>query len=128
MTFIIKLFRLYEVIYNVFNLLLFSFVLSLSGLSPAFAEPTINQAKVAGFTITANNLTRDYEQGLVTVDGNVQIIYQNQYFKADRVDINLKKKQANFKGHVQIRSPEYEIGGDEISFDFDKWFARCHQQ
>ena len=118
MTFIIKLFRLYEVIYNVFNLLLFSFVLSLSGLSPAFAEPTINQAKVAGFTITANNLTRDYEQGLVTVDGNVQIIYQNQYFKADRVDINLKKKQANFKGHVQIRSPEYEIGGDEISFDY----------
>ncbi len=118
MTFIIKLFRLYEVIHNLYYQLLFFAIFSLSGLAPAYSQPALNQAKVAGFIITANNLTRDYEQGLVTVDGNVQIIYQNQYFKADRVDINLKKKQAHFKGRVQIRTPEYEIGGDEISYDY----------
>lgn len=75
-------------------------------------------SKINGFTITAQSLSRDIEKGLVQISGDVKIIYQNQYFEADEVEINLKKKHAFFRGSVKIQSLEYNIGGDEISLDY----------
>lgn len=75
-------------------------------------------SKISGFTITAENLYRDLEKDLVQISGNVQIIYQNQHFSADFVEINLKKKHAYFRGHVNIQTIEYNVGGDEISLDY----------
>ena len=86
--------------------------------STAQANTHLTTAKIAGFTITANSLSRDSEKGLVQLDGDVQIIYQNQHFKADQVEINTKKKMAHLKGRVQIQSIDYEIGGDEINLDY----------
>lgn len=79
---------------------------------------SVSTAKISGFTITAENLYRDLEKDLVQISGQVQIIYQNQHFRADFVEINLKKKQAYFRGNVNIQSVEYNIGGDEISLDY----------
>lgn len=75
-------------------------------------------SKISGFTITAENLYRDLEKDLVQISGNVQIIYQNQHFSADFVEINLKKRHAYFRGRVNIQSIEYNIGGDEIALDY----------
>jgi LPS-assembly protein len=75
-------------------------------------------SKISGFTITAENLYRDLEKDLVQISGSVQIIYLNQHFSADFVEINLKKKHAYFRGRVNIQTLEYNIGGDDISLDY----------
>lgn len=87
--------------------------------SPArVASPGLVTSRISGFTITAEDLYRDLERDLVQISGNVQIIYQNQHFSADFVEINLKKKHAYFRGHVNIQTVEYNVGGDEISLDY----------
>ena len=75
-------------------------------------------SKISGFTITAEDLYRDLERDIVQISGNVQIIYQNQHFSADFVELNLKKKHAYFRGRVNIQTIEYNVGGDEVSLDY----------
>ncbi|MCM2353467.1 MAG: LPS assembly protein LptD [Pseudobdellovibrio sp.] len=86
--------------------------------SEKLSSGALTTSKISGFTITAENLYRDLEKGIVQISGNVQIIYQNQHFSADFVEINLKKKHAYFRGHVSIQTIEYNIGGDEIALDY----------
>lgn len=82
------------------------------------ASDSLITSKISGFTITAENLYRDLERDLVQISGNVQIIYQSQHFSADFVELNLKKKHAYFRGHVNIQTLEYNVGGDEIALDY----------
>lgn len=93
-------------------------ILGFSFLTAPLAQAQLATSKISGFTITAENLYRDLEKDLVQISGQVQIIYQNQYFNADFVEINLKKKHAYFRGQVKIQTLEYNIGGDEISLDY----------
>lgn len=107
-------------------LILIMLILLLSKIS--YAQDKIDQtqqaitpmttARISGFTITANSLIRDNEKNIVLLEGNVQIIYQQQHFKADAVEINVRKKKAHLKGNVHIQSLDYEIGGDEIDLDY----------
>lgn len=76
-------------------------------------------ARISGFTITAENLSRDLEKNSVTLSGKVEVTYKNQSFKADFVEIEQNKKQAVLLGHVQIFTQDYEIGGDEIRLDYE---------
>ena len=86
-----------------------------SQTSPA---KSLVSSKISGFTITAEDLYRDLEKDIVQISGNVQIIYQNQHFSADFVELNLKKKHAYFRGRVSIQTIEYNVGGDEVSLDY----------
>lgn len=91
---------------------------------PAFTQTTpqpVNDAsaKIQGFTITAQNLTRDVENGTVFIEGQVKIIYQNQFIESDSATIDLVKKRAHFVGHVKVQSPQYQIGGQEIKLDYE---------
>ena len=80
--------------------------------------PGLVTSKISGFTITAEDLYRDLEKDIVQISGQVQIIYLNQHFSADFVELNLKKKHAYFRGNVNIQTIEYNVGGDEISLDY----------
>ncbi|MBC7466933.1 MAG: LPS assembly protein LptD [Bdellovibrio sp.] len=80
---------------------------------------SLASAKIQGFTITADNLTRDVEKGTVFIDGHVKIIYQNQYIDANSATIDLNKKQVYLVGKVRVQSPQYEIGGQEIKLDYE---------
>ncbi len=91
-------------------------------LVQAQAEPdstSMASAKIQGFTITAKDLIRDTENGIVQLNGDVRIVYQNQYFEADFVTLDLHKKQAQLKGHVKVQTPQYQIGGQEIKLDYE---------
>ncbi len=91
---------------------------SLSG----YAQTNLNlaaSAKIQGFTITANNLVRDLEAGKVFIDGDVKIIYLNQYFEADSVVIDLLQKRALLKGKVKVQTAQYQIGGNEVQLDYE---------
>ncbi len=89
-------------------------------LAASFPDSTsFASAKIQGFTITANSLTRDLQRGTVQLDGDVKIIYQNQYFEADSVTIDLINHRAELKGKVKVQTPLYEIGGTEIQLDYE---------
>ena len=78
-----------------------------------------NSSRIQGFTISSDDLDRDLENDTVTLSGNVKIIYQLQYFEADKVFIDLKKKQAVFNGKVKIQNTTYQIGGQKITLDYE---------
>lgn len=77
------------------------------------------QAKIRGFIISSDELERDNENELITLKGNVKVIYNTQYFEADFIEINLKKKQAHMKSRVKIQTLTYQIGGEEIILDYE---------
>ena len=90
--------------------------------SAAYAQipqTLVASAKIQGFTISAKNLERDIEGGKIFINGNVKIIYQNQFFEADYVVIDLIQKQAHLKGNVKVQTPQYQIGGNEIKLDYE---------
>lgn len=81
--------------------------------------PESASAKIQGFTITAQNLVRDVENGTIFIEGHVKIIYQNQFIEADSATIDLNRKQAHFVGKVRVQSPQYLIGGQEVRLDYE---------
>ncbi|MFZ3229298.1 MAG: LPS assembly protein LptD [Pseudobdellovibrio sp.] len=102
--------------------LFFLLVLPRNGYAQASSQTAIvpnATARIQGFTITAKNLVRDVENGTVFIEGDVRIIYQNQFFEADSVLIDLNKKQAHLVGKVKIQTPQYQIGGQEIKLDYE---------
>jgi LPS-assembly protein len=109
------------VIHNLRLIILLSLTLVVTRNAFAQIIPTPNEAtaKIQGFTITAQDLTRDVEAGTLTLQGNVKIIYQNQFLEADKAVIDLNKKQAHLSGKVHIQNPQYEIGGQEIKLDYE---------
>lgn len=85
----------------------------------AQADQSRAAARIAGFTITADNLSRDLDRNTLSLSGNVEVSYKNQSFKADSIEINQNSRQATLKGNVQIFTVDYEIGGDEIRLDYE---------
>ncbi len=83
------------------------------------ADQSRAAARIAGFTITAENLSRDLEKNTVSLSGQVEVTYKNQSFKADSLFIDQNSRQAILKGHVQIFAADVEIGGDEIHLDYE---------
>lgn len=103
----------------VFHFFILGFLLQFIGSPTAFADQSRAAARIAGFTITADNLSRDLEKNTLSLSGNVEVSYKNQSFKADVIEINQNSRQATLRGHVQIFTVDYEIGGDEIRLDYE---------
>ncbi len=103
--------------YHYFLVLLL--LLFLTGNPLASADESRAGARIAGFTITADNLSRDLELNTVKLTGNVEVTYKNQSFKSDFLSIDQNTKQAVLKGNVQIFTIDTEIGGDEIHLDYE---------
>jgi LPS-assembly protein len=76
-------------------------------------------AKIEGFLISCENVSRNLETGESELVGNVQIIYKDQHFKADRVTIDQKNKRAVLDGNVVVNNSTVEIGGDHIELDYE---------
>lgn len=84
---------------------------------PLSTTPTTTQ--IQGFTVTSDSLERDLESEQIALIGHVKVIYLNQYIEAEQIDIDLKKKQAHLKGKANIQTPTYQIGGQEIKYDYE---------
>lgn len=96
-----------------------SLILIVNVGTTAHADQSRAAARIAGFTITADNLSRDLDKNTLSLFGNVEVTYKNQSFKADTIEINQNTRQATLKGNVQIFTVDYEIGGDEIRLDYE---------
>ncbi|MEK6628774.1 MAG: LPS assembly protein LptD [Bdellovibrionota bacterium] len=76
-------------------------------------------AKIGDFLITSDDLERDNETDIISLSGNVKVIYKTQFFEADFIELNLKRKQAHLKGNVKIQSTTHQIGGIEVLLDYE---------
>lgn len=76
-------------------------------------------AKIGEFIITSDDLERDNDREVMVLTGNVKVIYKTQYFEADYIEINFKKKQAHLKGQVKVQTTTHHIGGLEILLDYE---------
>ena len=90
----------------------------LAGVAPV-SNPNVATAKIAGFIITSDELDRNNEEQIMDLKGNVKVIYKTQYFEADFIQINFRKKQAHLKGNVKIQTSSHQIGGQEIVLDYE---------
>jgi LPS-assembly protein len=77
------------------------------------------QAKIKGFVITSDELERDNENEIITLKGNVKVVYKTQYFEADYITLDLKKKQAHLIGNVKVQTLSHELGGHELILDYE---------
>lgn len=105
-----KLVLIFLIIYSLF-------LLPNQGL--ASASGTATSAKIRGFVITSDELERDNENEVIYLKGNVKVVYKTQYFEADTIVLNLRKKQAHLVGHVKVNTLSHEIGGQEIILDYE---------
>ncbi|MGZ3690462.1 MAG: LPS-assembly protein LptD [Pseudobdellovibrio sp.] len=85
----------------------------------AEASVSSTSAKIRGFVITSDELERDNENELVYLKGNVKVVYQTQYFEADTITLDLRKKQAHLLGNVKVQTLTHQIGGQEIILDYE---------
>ncbi len=79
----------------------------------------VSTAQIQGFTITSDSLSRDLEKGTVLLQGNVKVIYQNQFFEADQIELNLKTKHARLVGNVNVQAAAFQMSGKEIQLDYE---------
>lgn len=96
------------------------FIIFAALLAPALGRaqsPT--SAKIKGFIITSDELERDNENEVMVLKGNVRVVYKTQYFQADNILIDFKKKQAHLKGNVHVQTLSHQIGGQEIILDYE---------
>jgi len=101
------------------RLLSIFFIFIAFNAASAIAQTGLAAAKISGFTITAQNLSRDLEKNLLVLEGNVQVTYKDQHFSANYIEINMTTKQAIMRGKVLITTNEMTMGGDEIQLDYE---------
>lgn len=95
------------------------FSLAQNYTAPDTPSPNASSAKIQGFIISSDEIERDNVNEILTLRGHVKVIYKTQYFEADYIEINLKKKQARLKDHVKVQTLAYQIGGEEIVLDYE---------
>src|SRR3982750_3070814 len=97
--------------------LIILFQLLLPNISRAEDAESSTQAKIRGFVITSDELERDNENEVIYLKGNVKVVYKTQYFEADSITLDLKKKQAHLIGNVKVQTLSHELGGHELILD-----------
>jgi len=75
--------------------------------------------KIKGFVITSDELERDNENEIIYLKGNVKVVYKTQYFEADTITLDLRKKQAHLVGNVKVQSLTHQLGGHELILDYE---------
>jgi LPS-assembly protein len=99
--------------------LIILFQLLLPHISRAEDSEASTQAKIRGFVITSDELERDNENEIIYLKGNVKVVYKTQYFEADTITLDLKKKQAHLVGNVKVQTLSHELGGHELILDYE---------
>jgi LPS-assembly protein len=100
------------------RLVLLCFLIFICGGPGPFARAQ-SSAKVQGFVVNADSMFRDSENETMELEGHVQVIYQTQHLKADKAKINLRTRQAELIGHVEINSEKTTVGGTSATLDYE---------
>lgn len=78
-----------------------------------------SSARVQDIILNADSSVRDTENQTMELEGNVQVIFQNQHIKADKAKVNFRTRQAELNGHVEISSQKTVVGGSSAILDYE---------
>lgn len=111
-----------RIFFQPFWLIISLFTIQLLSVSISFAEDArpsanldSNQAELSGDTVEYS-----IDGNRVTAKGNVVIKYQNATMTCDQVEFFRDTKIAKAQGRVRLISPQGELTGDKLTYDFDK--------
>lgn len=87
----------------------------------SFSELSLAQtsAKIQGILVNADSLMRNSENEIMELEGNVQIVYKTQHLKCDKAHINLRTRQVEMNGNVEIASEKTTVGGQSAILDYE---------
>lgn len=98
---------------------LFSFFLIALFSYQTLAQGLEQSARIQGVTILADSMDRDNENEIVELNGNIQIVYQNQHLRATRARINFRSKSIDAIGNVVVTTPQATIAGSRVILDYE---------
>lgn len=102
---------------SILTFLWLSFLFSLPSRL-CFAEAPL-QAKIQGFLVTAEKMERDTENQTISLTGGVQMTYNDQHIKADKITIFLRKRQIECEGNFEIISSLNTVSGQYALLDYE---------
>jgi LPS-assembly protein len=71
-----------------------------------------------GLDLSANDISRDYNTKLVTLEGNVRIGLGDERIRCDKATINMKNQEIIAQGNVVLESVKTYIEGDKIVYNY----------
>lgn len=102
-------------------LVFFLLIVNLLALpSYSWAQTNLEQsAKIQGVTIHADSIDRDTENDTVDLEGNVQVVFENQHLTCRKARINLRAKSIDASGQVVLTTPNATLSGNRIILDYE---------
>ena len=67
----------------------------------------------------ADSVTYNKEEGTIFGKGNVELRYEENFIRADEVEVTVKTKEVLAKGRVIFKDKENTLTGDRIFYNFD---------
>ncbi len=58
-------------------------------------------------------------ENILTLTGQVQIIFKDQHLRSDRAKVNFRAKTIEAEGNVILTSPQATVGGSRVLLDFE---------
>jgi hypothetical protein len=104
---------------------LFSIFLTFSFSSFALAQgneerPSEKNTSSSQAELNGDTVEYSVDGNRVTAKGNVVIKYQNATLTCDKVEFFRNTSIAKAEGHVHLRSPQGELSGDRLTYNFEK--------
>lgn len=101
-------------------LVIFSFTFTFSPVSFALDSDLSSLDKGKPIVVNGDKVEYFEEEGRIVAEGNVSITYGDIKLTCDRIEVNIKLRQALCEGNVRIENPGGVLTGDRIRYDFDK--------
>jgi LPS-assembly protein len=76
-------------------------------------------ALIQGITIHADSMDRDSQNETVDLEGQVQVIYQDQHLSCRKAHINLRAKTIDAIGDVLVTTPKANLAGQRVILDYE---------
>lgn len=101
------------------QVLFISFILLFISWGPAIAQENEPIARIHGIMINADSMFRDNERQTLELEGNIQIVYQNEHIRAQKARISQKARHVELFGNVEIMNQETTIFGQKVYLDYE---------
>jgi LPS-assembly protein len=76
-------------------------------------------ALIQGINIRADSMDRDTQNETIDLEGQVQIVYQDQHLSCKKAHINLRAKTIDASGDVLLTTPKANLAGQRVILDYE---------
>ncbi|MBW1710410.1 MAG: LPS-assembly protein LptD [Deltaproteobacteria bacterium] len=88
-------------------------------LTAAAEQAKITVGGAEGWTITADQITRDSRTGFSELEGRVMLKHESELMEADFVRLHEKSKMVEVRGHVRLTSTDFTIVCERLVLDLE---------